>query len=543
MNAEMCSQHQNSTPPLNKGLDTSPYHWQHSLTIVLDSLRLKPAESGQKRDAHMLRPLGRLLGDVLAHLPAVLVLVAICVIAHGRETYAKLEGFSVMLVGAIAPLEELPNEIKGTVAITAEPEFFSKVYDGQLPLNRLKTAEILTTLAGGVPRLIALDVDVAPTGEAVATKETDELIKAIRGALNKGINVVAVTYPQTHEDRKKVRDGGVRRLCAELHGSPAKSGDTLPNERPPGRFFLASPILTPEEPFDIVFRVVKHKAHEHHDDQRLFAVIGAVLAGQTDAGLCKGGKIADADLLKIDNVERKWPDLEHMHRIRFTGGEGVPPVVRIPVSSPEKLNQFVKKIHGSTVLFGVRSFDRLDEFLTPAGRIPGVQLQAHIANSWAEGMKQNFVLAAALDIGIGLAFVLVYMLMHSGFKCIDQLNATHLSSLLRLLLPLAVFGAFLCAVLWLSSWQFGKGQWLDPLPMIAGLALHLYAESSEHGHHGHPTLRGWFIDTASAWRNSFKWDGWFKSWDNHVLSLTRSAMIALVVWGSYLVVHHQLSQA
>lgn len=505
----------------------------------------------------MLGRLGRLLSDVLAHLPAVLFLVSLCVMAHHTETYAKVEGLSVMLVGSLAPKKALPESVPPpTVALTASPEFFYNAYDGRLPLSRKTTAEVVSKLVSHGPKLIALDVDVARAGSA-ANEETEAnlLIGAIRDALVAGIDVVAVTYPQTDSTRRDLRDAWLNHLCTQLRPSEIeKAAASSPagaakSKKQKGVFVLASPMLARERPFELVYRVTNNPPRGDKEDHRLFAVISALSKSEPAASFCSADQLNAAALHKIDNLEREWPDLKKMHRIRFVDGRSEPSVVGVSLLSMSHLNEIAPGLKGRTVLFGVKSFDGMDEFLTPFGEMPGAELQARIANSWTKekdedhrGMKDDHVKAALWDTLIGLAFVLTYLLMRGAFTWFDKLKARHFSSLVQLVLPLVAFGGFLLVALWLSAMQFASGQWLDPLPIMLGLSLHLYAESSGGKHHEHTTLPGWFAETMATWRSTFrgpfKLSGVTSRLDGHLFSMIRIAMVAAVIAAVYTLAHH-----
>lgn len=493
----------------------------------------------------MLRWLRKLLGEVLPHVPVVLFLTALCMLVHDSGWYAKVEGLSVMVVGALAPDQALPEKLPDTVAITASPDFFYAEYRGRLPLRRDVTAEVVNTLRKKHPRLIALDLDVSRTGESDdEKKEAASLIEAIRAALDEGIDVVAVAYPMQEGVRRPSRDEGLKALCAELQpAAPNRQADTAPKNpaQTPGIFVLASPMLAPEQSFNIVHRVSQSPADGQREDHRLFAVTSALLSqDRKPANLCKGADVDSAALHSLDNAEREWPDLKKMHRIRFMVDKDSNPVVGIPVSSKEQLGKVSEAIGGRTVFFGVQSFQGMDDFLTPLGRMPGAQLQAHIANSWSKGgMSQEHLHAALWDVLIGLGFVLAYVIVHHGLSSLEGVQMKYCASLGGLALPLVIFGAFSWIVFCLSTRKLMAGEWLDPLPMVAGLTLHLYAESNGKGHHGHPTLFGWFGGIFSAMRRVIHADGALAKIDALALIVCRLVMIGFVCWAISSIVHHE----
>ncbi len=482
----------------------------------------------------MLRWLGKLLGEVLPHLPVVLFLTALGVLVHRTEGYAKLEGLVVMLVGAVAPYPPLPEKLPDTVAITASPDFFYQQYGGRLPLSRAVTAEVVNTLREKHPRLIALDLDVSRTGEGDdEKKEAASLIAAIRAALHDGIDVVAVAYPMHEGVRRHSRDEGLKALCAELqHAAPHRQASAAPENsaQTPGIFVLASPMLAPEQSFNIVHRVSQSPVDGQHEDHRMFAVTSALLSkDRKPANLCKGADVDSAALHSLDNAERQWPDLKKMHRIRFMVEKDSDPIAVKAVASMSELKEVAQELGERTVFFGVQSFHGMDDFLTPLGHMPGAQLQALIATSWNKGgMSQEHLHAALWDVLIGLGFVLVYVILQRGLSCMEEKKMNYCALLGGLILPLLIFVVFAGLVFYLSTLKLTAGEWLDPLPMMAGLTIHLYVESNGKGHHGHPSLFGWFGEIFSAMRRVMQAEGMPSRIDALVLITCRLVMIGFV---------------
>jgi hypothetical protein len=478
----------------------------------------------------------QVLAEVLAHLPAVLFLAAIVVIAHHSHLYRQIEGFSVKLVSAISvPDISTLGEHGGIVALTTSPKFFYKEFDGRLPANRAKIAEILAMLSDVRPRLIAVDINVMRTGDTEQERmEADKLIKAIAAALNNGIDVVAAIAPATPD--KPLTQVDVERwqdVCDQI--SARTGGSTL------GRFALTNPLLAPEQPFNLVYRFNKNPpkgSNDYYSLARAISELNETPQKRTPAShsLCTVNPNDIAQICLLAHNQQEWPDFEDMQRIRFMGfGRGKHVSQWPPVDSLDELHkQDLSKLRGKTVLVGMRSFSGIDEFVAPIGEIPGVLLQAHLANSLNQAMGDSAWLAVFYDVLLGLVFVLVYVLMQ---RYLQNVNAPNTTSLLSLLLPLFLFGSMLLVVLIWCADLFARGQWLDPLPMMVGLSLHLYVESNASEHHAHPTLSRWLSQTVSSWRISLGLDGRPATNDEHVLSVIRLIMVGTVICAVWKLIH------
>lgn len=483
-----------------------------------------------------LRCLREFFGHLFGHLPAVLFLSSVCLLAHHTAPYAWIEWVSVKFVATLAhPNENTlgPGEI---IAITATPTFFSSEFDSRLPLARGKVAEVVSTLAEGCPSLIAVDIDIAPTGDTEPERKAGTaLVRTIGRALDDGIDVVAITYPSLGRKRDHHKLDVVCAALAPATRSAESSERRCRKHSPPGRFVLANPMLVPEGPFHLMYRTSREFQGKH--DSRLGSVIAELRRTSNTThqvpGMCAGVQV-DADALEaVDAGEVMWHDSEETMRIRFFGSVPEGAVSTLPpIDSIVHLKQYTSEISDRAVVFSVESFAGLDKHLTPVGEMTGALVHAHIANSIDQPMVGSSLVGFAWDVGIGLIFVTAILFLNAVQKCLVDATRPNLAMLAMLLAPLIVFGGLLALASWISAALFARGFWLDPLPVMVGLALHLYVEALQPEHAGAHQAHGlcpWCASSWQAWKTSLGLTGAHATVDMHVLSAVRLLMVGVVL--------------
>lgn len=500
-----------------------------------------------------------LAAEVTGHLPVVLFLTAICALAHHHAGYRWVEWMTVKLVASLSMggKGQLPGEHGRIVAIIGTPTLFADDFGGRLPLDRTKAAELVDAVAQGCPRLLALDLDVAPLhfdAAASAAHDSGPLVAAMNRARGRGIDVVATTFP-AFGSRVKTRNEGLAAICREMTEADFAQTPTQPcaDRKLPGRFVLTDPMLEVEEPFGLFFRIYE----PHNVEWKLGRTVARLMGPNPDEvgrsyGLCRatdhveaGMRLYEDQLADIDRPAAAWPpSAKELVMLRFHGMPEDKRVTSASVDTVADLRDAAARLKDRAVLIGMQTFPGVDDFLTPVGRLPGPLLQAHVANTLDEPIwkpLQNWFPFVA-DLILGVVTVVVFMGLRRqwGTLGIESLSP-HLAALVSLLAPLLGLVMFTLLVLWTCARLFSAGLWCDPLPMLVGLALHVYADgraapahaSSSGTRHGHG-LGAWGAETYSAWKGMVASGHRRASIDQVVVGLTRLAMVVTVsaaIWG------------
>lgn len=513
-------------------------------------------------------PLRHVMGSVWEHLPVVVFLVALCVVLHHSPWYGWIEWLPVKLIASMTnpgvgrKAVELGPATGRIVAVVASRDFFASEFASHLPLERGKVAEMVDLVARNRPKLIALDIDTTPAGNSEAELQAwKRLVDTMRSALDEGIDVVAIAYPVEAAapgggERKRYLD----ELCRRLQGPMP------PVERPvppradvfatpvPGRFALASPLVLPDGPFGVIYRVNDGRIGSGYET-RLYHVIAAMMqpaslrGGRSAvASLCVDGRIDEKLLKQNDDALSDWHEASRSIRIRFTGDGGERYVTVLAVDSSVELRERAATLRDKVVLIGAQTYTSIDTFLTPVGSMSGAELHAHIANSADQPMAEISLFAVLLDVAIGLLFVAAYLLLRYLRQRMLCRLGPHCESLLMLMLPLIIFGSLLALAAYVSKEMFAWGYWLDPLPLFAGLALHLYVEASEGAHHASAAANGhgggshgllaWLTQPVDEWKAARGTADPWRRIDTVVLGLVRLTMLGVVLWALKWIVFH-----
>lgn len=488
------------------------------------------------------RPAPRLtLSSWWAHLPVVLALVALCLILHHWSAYQRLEGAAVYLVGTLAPKHQ-PEQLSSgrIVALHFTPDFFASPegFQRRLPLNRGTLAKVVDTVAQAQPTLIALDIDAVRAGDSDAEREeARQLHQAIERALARRIDVVAVTFPHALPITQANLDA-VMALCQLDAPAPRATR---------GRFVLASPTLQQEGAFQVVYRVPIHPPSPDGQERRMAQVVAQLMGrhGAGQAHLANLGSLCQPDedqtrhalqtsAQTASHGTHGGPEAVQLGHIRFLNRDEYKRLTALPISDWDDLHTLAGDLTGRVVFIGAQSFPGLDTYLTPLGPMPGVLVHAHIANSIDQGMHASTLLSTLLDIALGMLFVLVCLLIHAGHHW-TQHKSSHLDRLYLLLVPMLAYTVFLFGALWLSAEVYARGLWIDPIPILVGLSLHLYVETNAaSAGHATASLRAWGQETLKAWGTTLMMGRARPTTDVAILGLIRLTMLIVVGWGIYI---------
>ena len=257
----------------------------------------------------------------------------------------------------------------------------------------------------------------------------------------------------------------------------------------------------------------------------------------------------DNELRAIDTPETRWPDsTDRLSAVRFIGQHPEKFVSSLSVDSIAHLREMSPRLNDRVVLIGMQSFAGIDEFVTPIGTLPGTLVHAHVVNTTDMRIRKSIESAFPLlaDVVLGILTVIVLSTLHriSAAPLISSVSP-NLSALAELLGPLLGFVFFALLTLWACAGLYSVGLWCDPLPMLVGLALHVYAghrtasvqpkRGGDHPPHG---LEAWCKQTLFAWKSLLRWGRHRPRFDDGVVAVGRLVMVGTVVAAIWVSVGH-----
>lgn len=486
---------------------------------------------GARVPANRVNPLVQLL----AALPTIAFLASLTAFLSSCSAMRSLEAAMISTAVEVAhpfrgsaaeSQDEKPGNAPRISVLMIPRTAFQREWEGKLPVDKEKLAALVRRLGEAVPRVVAIDIDAIPVQPAPppkAPRQADEppLVAAIRSLLEKGISVVALDYhapsPQeaadhgtregkqpgaAQKERKERGDGWRSYLCDTTRGEAA------------AKLYWASPFLDLAGESSGVLRYpTAHQAEQTAAAGQGLLPLGLVVAAAAQAhGASSRGTSSDSierSLMKDHADHCKSADDRLRAGMPLQGGVAPPPngvvnyfakdvIEFIPLEhvSDEELKQFAGKV----VVVGIDSYPSVDEHPTPIGRQRGAVIHALIAQSFFDKLSENHLLAWGVDVALGAAFVLLFFLFHAWGEAIrsraqEAFAVARVVSLLVPLVPLVLLVP--CVVVSAPILGF-HGLWLNPLPMVIGLAIHLYAELTQSAHGGGASSAGEFLRAKHA---------------------------------------------
>lgn len=453
---------------------------------------------------------GRPQRRIVSILITVAFLVSATAILENQRAFRSVDDVALALaVGASAQ-----NGVKEMIASGADmshrvtvllvgEELFETAFERRLPVDPDKLAELIRKITARGPARIAIDVDLAkPLPAGAVTNAAEErceasappVHRALREALDKGIDVFGITYARHTPNGRKARNAELLELCKLESACPR---DDKADSVSRGRFHLASPQVATlgavQSVVDIPYfvgsaaslgfaaacippidtEVEKRCLRFGPQQENVYCDLLAATAS------------GDVRLVGVDDDGRPvgaggQPD-QHRAFINFLprAENQVAVVVIDSMNALEALPPGL--IAGKIVFLGLRSFGALDEFVTPAGRKAGAVVHAYVANSMlSEPLEPNHLSAALVDFAIGLLFSLTAVTTLDGLMRWHR-TAPNLSGAAHIVALPVLLAAFFWIVLTLMPWFMARAEWLNPLPMLLGLTAHAYWEAIEGG--------------------------------------------------------------
>lgn len=391
--------------------------------------------------------------------------------------------------------------------------------DGVRPIDRRAMAELLQQLAqclgdgerciaaGARPRVLAIDVDLAPLTKDDASARP-AMLAALK-ALRQHLAVVVIALDRGTDTERLTRNAFMMAAgCSLADGSVAGSE---PPAQPHGLYFASSRLMQREHEGPLYYL---SKAKQPGDLSPLFPALGqlAHLAASPEAltadgkrsltHLCAEAKAgpsqltedrmnpADAPGYAVHQLEARyerayfnWP-LLYSEALRFTplswDGDG-----RWTEQLQAQLREH--RLQAPILMLSVDGGAGNDRFATPgalARPVGGATLHALQALSLQQPLKEASWQGALADLLLGAGFVLLACMIH-----VYLLGALHhhLPGLTRLVLAttsvvLALLFSWLGVVL--AGWLMSRPEhplWFNPMYVVLGMALHAFLEGWSSG--------------------------------------------------------------
>jgi|GEM_PF-5355411 len=391
--------------------------------------------------------------------------------------------------------------------------------DGVRPIDRRAMAELLQQLAqclgdgerciaaGAKPRVLAIDVDLAPL-----TKDDASALPAMLGALKalrQHVAVVVIALDRGTDEERLARNTFMMAAGCSLADGSVAGSDTP--AQPHGLYFASSRLMQREHEGPLYYLT---QAKQAGGLSPLFPTLGLLAHLAATPGklqpdvqrslthLCAEAKAgpsqlaedrmnpADAPGYAVHQLEARyerayfnWP-LLYSEALRFTplswDGEG-----RWTEQLQAQLREH--RLQAPILMLSVDGGAGNDRFATPgalARPVGGATLHALQTLSLQQPLKEASWQGALADLVLGAGFVLLACMIH-----VYLLGALHhhLPGLTRLLLAassvaLALLFSWLGVVL--ASWLMSRSAqplWFNPMYVVLGMGLHAFLEGWSSG--------------------------------------------------------------
>lgn len=483
--------------------------------------------------------------DVVPHIPFVIFLTLGSVILHHKHLLDVTDSFFLRWAVQDYLIDQSPQEGKATrredpgdriqvleaspamrvaelEAASASPEVIERV-GGVRPLDREKLAGLLGKVAdqlqeqashrpggaaaGALPKVVAIDMDVAPLGEDKAPAMVDALNR-----LRQHATVIAIVMERTLEKERSARNQFMRDAGCTRSDVPQSASD------PPNSLYFASPAVFPKLfrnfetfPKDFPFGENTHVKQSSHRWQPVGThlpslsnlVYLSAWGANPDATpaaaltlLCDqawnppaGGLLLQDIMMNVAadacDTPKERPrdcdfDLER-YALRGTnwGLQKRDLVGWVPLDSAASLDARAADLAGARVLLlAVDGGAGHDKFRVPTFThrpMGGSQLHAWQAIS-ARG-EMNLDAESARGLAVDVAVGTIFLLLWRPLRRLGPLLPAALTPIFHAIGPLAVsIGVGYWYINHFAPMLIGEYIWVNPAYVLAGLALHAYVE-------------------------------------------------------------------
>jgi hypothetical protein len=364
-----------------------------------------------------------------------------------------------------------------------DEDTYRDVFGETSPLDRAKLASVLSEIMRFAPKLVVIDIDVAP----IATIEIDETTneqkqKALNDVLDgASVNMVLPTATLSSNRRTQIsRTQWMRDRCKN-------------NERI--HFGFAD------------VRVSSGLILQYDPDLPSLALVARRLAPPGPSKAAdgeQGGHPTWRPRVLCDEIEREGPDsLKAVHDV-MGGGRPEPLDVSQAIASALEAKRCgvspCGKLTGEVVFVG-GAFDPRDRFWTAAGELDGVVIHAATYWSTSRTLGHRWLFPIEIAIGTLIAFPLSWCWRAQDRRRIEFERVVHdrrqrwstiakdwiavrSLTLLAIVLSIATF----LLLLVISGVVLGLGTWINPAPLVVGMSADSLLSSRERWeqtvHHG-----------------------------------------------------------
>jgi CHASE2 domain len=429
-------------------------------------------------------------------------IVVACVVHIFKVVLTPLDGLAYVVLANAVNL--VPSEIKTAIADTPLENFavvyidgnrHADHYSGRSPLPRDKLVADLKKIYAAKPKIVAIDLDLSPTFDAMKAEASDDFRK--QGELNDLLDanaektILITPFPMDEGPRNKYA-GQKLKWMIDRCSSEDKDG----NPKTPAVF--AEPHL--RETFGYVI--------EYFDkDFALGKLIYPHLTAKTrntekrskspcelaHESLCSG-KPQDNIYLNSDNWESTSEDKKIHFKILDTWVRGInlcdifqPGDEGTCRNEADKTKNEQTSIEGKVILFGA-NYGQDDLYTTPLGAKYGLNLHAAIAASEATPISFDHAIDVILDVVVGFLFGLwVHKAWGKYFEFATspesepdsfQNGSKRLRAYRWLVALIGGYFFILVALIVFSFWLLSFGIWLSPIAISVGMLIHGFAEGS-----------------------------------------------------------------
>jgi len=401
----------------------------------------------------------------LHHLIGAAMLFSILHFAEHKHMLVWLDAAMIRVAGMGHPAAPAQSAADRPSIVMIERDAFETVFDDRSPLPRGRLVELLAQFDASRTRVLAIDIDLAPTVSERAEGGVRPLDSALADLAARGVTVV-LGLPPPAATAPGATLAWVRARCAD----GIRFGDVTLHQRlgVVSRVHGAAPTLAH----------VAHQAAAAPQDAGQHGTSAiCVLAQQAGAetaffdavahaGANEHDKAAPPESIPLSSVASNWATLRSdTHAVQLRSGQ----------AAIDDAGQLRK------VVFLGGAYDDGERMLTVGGAAYGVQVHAASFTSLATGTEDaSLWTVATLDILLGLVFGFLFEWMWNCFKKLeDRVDTCPLPWLLSFyfvrlalflcwLLPLVLAYLAIAA----SSSLYAQGLWLNPGPIIIGMFLH-----------------------------------------------------------------------
>jgi hypothetical protein len=425
--------------------------------------------------------IGALLRHGLVYLPLIIFLASLTVLLEQRHAFRTFDDGVLAVVASIKGPPSIELTHPDIAAVLISRKMFETELGRRLPIDKVKLTAVIGALAELNPKVIAVDIDAIPR-ESQSPDKKDVLAlpiyQIIAPLLQRGISVVAVSYPRSANEEAGAR--AWRQQICEASSELLTNGEV----GKPGKLWWASTWLQAEGRGLSVIRY-----HDPKDAEALRVAdasllpLGMVLYAA--AGIPGPYKEKLERLADYCAESKKSPTQSGAHPrapdpIPFINYFGDKPA-EIEIESSDELRLMGATLKNKAVVLGVRSFEGVDEHVTPLGRLAGATVHALVAASIARPLVEGHA-SFLVDVAAGYVFTLLFLLLRDVGRLLKSRwpDANYLNGLLSGLSPLLAWFVVAIALLASAPNAAAAGLWLNPLPMLIGLLVHLYVELAPH---------------------------------------------------------------